>query len=58
MDRRLEDLAVETLSRALVAPSGLERMRPMERAIELHQRACEADERGGPVSGRDARLPH
>jgi hypothetical protein len=58
MDRRLEDLAVETLSRALVAPTGLERMRLMERAIELHQRACEADERNGPVSGCDTRYPN
>jgi len=58
MDRRLEDLAVETLSRALVAPSGLERMRLMERAIELHQRACEADERAGPASGCDPRYPN
>jgi hypothetical protein len=52
MDSRLEDLAVETLSRALVAPSALERTRLMERAIRLHQRACGEDD--DEPNGRDS----
>jgi hypothetical protein len=54
MDYRLEQLAVETLSEALVAPTAIERTRLMERALRLHQRAYadEPSDTDDPPRGR------